>query len=126
MMKESRADLRRRYKEEGRPMGVYAFRNAVNGKVLVGCSQNLPGALNRLSVELRMGLHRNRGLQADWTAHGEASFTWEVLDELKPEPGKDPRDELDALERLWLDELKPYGDRGYNRLSASEAAANAA
>lgn len=126
MKTESRAELRRRYKEEGRPMGVHAFRNAVNGKVLVGSSQNLPGALNSLSFQLKMGSHRNRGLQADWNAHGAEAFTWEVLDELKPEPGHDARDELDALERLWLDELKPYGDRGYNRPSASGAAANAA
>lgn len=116
-MMESRADLRRRYKEEGRPMGVYAFRNAVNGKVLVGASQNLPGAENAMRFQLKLGSHRNRELQADWKAHGEAAFGWEVLDELKPEPGADPRDELDALERLWLDELKPYAERGYNRPS---------
>jgi hypothetical protein len=122
MMTESRADLRRRYKEEGRPMGVYAFRNASNGKVLVGASQNLPGAENALRFQLKLGSHRNRALQADWKAHGEASFTWEVLDELKPEPGADARGELDALERLWLDELKPYGERGYNRPSPAAGA----
>jgi hypothetical protein len=38
-------------------------------------------------------------------------------DELNPEPGQDPRDELDALERPWLDELQPCGERGYNRPS---------
>jgi hypothetical protein len=122
MTTESRADVRRRYKEEGRPMGVYAFRNAGNGKVLVGSAQNLPGALNSLRFQLKMGSHRNRELQADWKRHGEESFTWEVLDELKPEPSRHPRDELDALERLWLDELKPYGDRGYNRPSPAATA----
>ncbi|HST57516.1 MAG TPA: GIY-YIG nuclease family protein [Longimicrobium sp.] len=122
MKTESRADLRRRYKEEGRPMGVYAFRNAVNGRMLIGASQNLPGAQNSLRFQLRMGSHRNRELQADWKAHGEASFTWDVLDELKLEPGADARAELDALERLWLDELEPYGERGYNRPPAAEAA----
>ena len=122
MKTESRADLRRRYKEEGRPMGVYAFRNAANGKVLVGASQNLPGAENALRFQLKLGSHRNRELQADWKAHGEASFAWEVLDELRPEPGADARAELDALERLWLDELQPYGERGYNRPPAGAAA----
>lgn len=119
MTAETRAELRRRYKEEGRPMGVYAFRNAVNGKVLVGASQNLPGAENALRFQLKLGNHRNRELQADWKAHGEAAFTWEVLDELALEPGDDPRGELDALERLWLDDLRPHGDRGYNRPPAS-------
>jgi hypothetical protein len=115
MTKPTRADLRRQFKEAGRPMGVYAFRNAANGKVLVGASPNLPGAENALRFQLKLGSHRNRALQADWKAHGEAAFSWEVLHELTPEPGADARDELDALERLWLDELRPYGDRGYNR-----------
>lgn len=124
MMTESRADLRRRYKEEGRPMGVYAFRNAMNGKVLVGASQNLPGAEYALRFQLKLGSHRNRELQADWKAHGEAAFAWDVLDALKLEPGADARDELDALERLWLDELQPYGTRGYNRPSQAGAASD--
>lgn len=114
-MKQTRADLRRQFKEEGRPMGVYAFRNTVSGKVLVGSSPNLPGAENMLRFQLKLGSHRNRALQADWNAHGEAAFTWEVLHELKPEPGVDVREELDALESLWLAELRPYGERGYNR-----------
>lgn len=125
MTTQTRAELRRRFKEEGRPMGVYAFRNAANGKVLVGASRNLPGALNSLRFQLKMGSHRNRELQADFNAHGEDSFTWEVLDELKTEPGQDPRDELDTLERLWLAELRPYGERGYNRPPTTEAGSRA-
>jgi hypothetical protein len=123
MTTQTRAELRRRYKEEGRPMGVYAFRNAVNGKVLVGASLNLPGAQNSMRFQLKMGVHRNRELQADWNAHGEASFTWEVLDELEVEPGGDPRDDLDTLERLWLNELRPWGERGYNRPPPAEPSA---
>ena len=122
MMAETRAELRRRFKEEGRPMGVFALRNAVNGKVLVGASPNLPGAENATRFQLKLGSHRNRALQADWKAHGEAAFTWEVLDELKPEPGADVQEELDALERLWLDELRPYGERGYNPAPRGDAA----
>lgn len=114
-MAETRADIRRRYKEEGRPMGVYAFRNTANGKVLVGAAANLPGALNSLRFQLKMGVHRNHDLQADWKAHGEESFAWEVLDELKLEPGEDSRASLDTLERIWLNDLQPYGARGYNR-----------
>ena len=92
--------------------------------MLVGASQNLPGAENALRFQLKLGSHRNRDLQADWKAHGEAAFTWEVLDELQPEPGADVRGALDALERLWLDELQPYGARGYTRPPRADAAAD--
>ncbi len=56
-------------------------------------------------------------LLRDWSALGEDAFDFEVLAELgAPEaPGQDVSDDLAVLESLWLDELKPWGDRGYNR-----------
>jgi hypothetical protein len=113
--KQTRADLRRQFKEEGRPMGVYALRCTANGKVLVGATPNLPGAENATRFQLKLGSHRNRELQADYKAFGADAFTWQVLDELKLEPGQDAAAELDALEALWLAELRPWGDRGYHR-----------
>jgi hypothetical protein len=34
-------------------------------------------------------------------------------------PGYDPRDDLRALEALWLDRLQPYGERGYHTAPGS-------
>lgn len=113
-MTQTRAELRRRFKEEGRPMGVYAFRNTANGKVLVGASANLPGSRNSLRFQLTMGATATGSCRRSGT-RGEADFTWEALHELTLEPGRDTREELDALERLWLDELRSWGARGYNR-----------
>ncbi|WP_241758718.1 GIY-YIG nuclease family protein [Pyxidicoccus parkwayensis] len=111
-----RAEVRRAYKEKPPPMGVFAVRNKANGKVLVGASLNVQGALNRIQFELSTGMDRIPGLLADWKLHGPANFTFEVLDVLEPpeEPGVDLKEELKVLEALWLDRLKPYGDAGYN------------
>jgi hypothetical protein len=112
-----RAELKRNYKEKPPPMGVYAVRNRANGKVLVGASLNVNGALNRVRFELSTGMHRNfPALQEDWGRYGADAFTFEVLDVLPPseEPGADPKEELKVLEALWLDRLRPYGDAGYN------------
>ena len=111
-----RAELKRHYKEKPPPMGVFVVRNRANGKVLVGTSLNLPGALNRIRFQLELGAHENPALQQDWQRHGAASFSFEVLDELPPseEPREDPRAELQVLEALWLERLKPYGEVGYN------------
>jgi hypothetical protein len=108
--------LLREYKETPRPMGVYQIRNTVNGKLLVGVSVNLPAILNRHRAALRMGSHQNRELQKDWAAFGAEAFEFEVLDTLTPpeRPNYKPSDDLRALEELWLDNLSPFGERGYN------------
>jgi hypothetical protein len=115
-----RADLKRHYKENPPEMGVFAVRNLVNGKVLVGASLNLPGALNRLRFELSTRIHRNTpALQEDWDRLGAEAFAFEVLDVLEPpkEPeasGVDVKEELRVLEALWLERLRPYGEAGYH------------
>jgi hypothetical protein len=108
--------LKREYKETARPMGVYQIRNTTNGKVLIGTSTDLPSILNRRRVELRVGSHRNRELQSDWNALGAEAFEIGILDTLPPseQPGYDPADDLAALEGLWLEKLRPYGERGYH------------
>jgi len=108
--------LTREYKESRRPMGVYQIRNTANGKLLVGVSVDLPSILNRHRAELRMGGHRNRELQKDWAEFGPEAFEFEVLDTLTPpeRPDYDPSGDLRALEELWLEQLSPFGERGYN------------
>lgn len=114
--KANRAELKRAYKEKPPPMGVFAVRNRANGKVLVGSSINVPGALNRIRFELTTGLGRFPALLEDWKRYGADSFSFEVLDVLPPtdEPREDPKEELRVLEALWLERLNPYGDAGYN------------
>ena len=114
--KASRSEMKRAYKEKPPPMGVFAVRNRANGKVLVGSSLNVPGALNRIRFELTTGMPRIPALLEDWKRHGADNFSFEVLDVLTPpeEPGVDLKEELRVLESLWLERLKPYGDAGYN------------
>jgi len=108
--------LIREYKESRRPMGAYQIRNAVNGKLLVGVSVDLPSILNRHKSELRLGGHRNPELQKDWAEFGPEAFEFEILDTLTPpeQPDYDPSGDLRVLEELWLDKLSPFGERGDN------------
>lgn len=116
MDKIDKKALAREYKESRRPMGAYQVRNTVNGKLLVGVSVDLPSMLNRHRAQLRMGGHHNRALQKDWAEFGPEAFEFEVLDTLTPpeRPDYDPKDDLRALEELWLDKLSPFDERGYN------------
>lgn len=40
---------------------------------------------NGLWFSLRLGSHRNKALQSCWTAHGEAAFRFEALEQLAPD-----------------------------------------
>ncbi len=97
----------REYKDTPRPAGVYIVRNHANGKVLVGSSTDLPGALNRQRFQLQNGAHPDRSLQDEWNALGADAFTFEVLDELKPssKPEHDPSEDLRVLKTMWLEKL---------------------
>ena len=104
------------YKLGHRPMGVFQIRNKVNNKIFVDSSLNVPGKINRHSFALNAGLHAAKRLQAGWVEAGKDSFEFEVLEYVEPRSDADydyARD-LETLEELWLDKLRPFGDNGYN------------
>lgn len=115
-MKNKQKELKKEYQQGHRQMGVYQIRNLANEKALIGTASDLSGIINRHKFALRMGNHQNRQLQTDWNESGEDGFAFEILDELMPREGaaQDYREELEALEELWLEKLQPYDDRGYN------------
>lgn len=112
----SKKELKREYKLNHRPMGVYQIRNIANEKVFIGAALDLPGIFNRHKFQLKMGNHPDRALQAEWNEFGSESFVFEVLDEMTATNGVDYdyRADLVALEELWLEKLQPYDERGYN------------
>lgn len=114
---DRRKELLREYKESPRPAGVYAVRNTVEGKALVGSSVNLPGMLNRIRFQLANGSSPFATLQADWNRLGEDAFVFETLDTLEPsdDPTADPADDLAELVAMWLDKLGLPEDKVYGR-----------
>ena len=97
-------------------MGVFLIRNNLSDKVFLDSGLNLQGTINRHKFQLKNGTHPNKSLQADWTEFGSNSFAFEIVDQLTPREGVglDYRKELSFLEKLWLEKLEPFGDRGYN------------
>jgi hypothetical protein len=104
----SKREMTRLYKETLRPAGVYAIRNTANGRVFVGASLDLEGALNRQRFELRMRGHRDAALQRDWDQFGAEAFRFDVLHTLKKrdDPAHDYAAELADLLALWREELQ--------------------
>jgi hypothetical protein len=103
--------LKQRYKEAKRAMGVYAIRNLVDGRILLGASPDVDGALNRHRFELDHKGHRDRELLRDWLRLGPQGFRFEIVDtvKLRDDPAFDAEAELAALLALWIEELDPAG-----------------
>lgn len=116
-----RDELKRLAKETKTEAGVYQIRNTRNGKVLIESTRNLK-TMNGHLFGLQTGAHGNKQLQAEWNEFGPEAFAFEVLEVLeKPETGY--VDEPGALKRLkakWLEQLQPYGERGYHPRQGDE------
>jgi len=116
MENKTRKELNREYLERVKPSGVFQVKNLANEKILLGSSLNLEGSLNKHRFMLKIGGHTNKALQADWSEFGPEQFVFEVLEEVqrRDDPSFNLSDELALLEMIWLEKLKPVGERGYN------------
>jgi hypothetical protein len=113
----NRRELVKEYKNSIRPMGIVQVRNIRNNHVYLTASANTAGTINSIRFQLKMGnFLPSAGLAKDWNELGEENFVIEVIDELKPvdDPTYDYRDDLKELESMWLEKLKPFGERGYH------------
>ena len=114
---ERRKELKQHYQEIAIVAGVYQIKNNVNGKMFVESTRNLK-TINGVKFTLRNNTHFNRALQADWNEFGGEAFSIEILETLKIEksdPSFNEKEALKDLEQKWLDQLQPYGERGYNK-----------
>jgi hypothetical protein len=78
--KESRKESVRKFKEHKPLLGAYAVRCTATGGTWVGVSRNLNATKNGCWFMLRSGSHQEKSLQADWNAHGESAFEFEIVD----------------------------------------------
>ena len=115
-MTRSRKELKRAYQERPKVAGIFQVKNTANSKVLLGSSLNLDGPLNAHRYMLTIGSHRNAALQADWNQYGANAFVFEILEQITPsdDPQFNLSDELSLLEQIWVEQIQPFGERGYN------------
>jgi hypothetical protein len=113
---ENKKTLIKQYKNTIRPIGIYRITNRINGKILIGSSTSVIQIKNRIFFQLKNGSYPVRELQNDFLEYGEGEIVFDIVDFLKPrqEPSYDYSDDLQSLLEMWLEELQPYGIRGYN------------
>lgn len=114
---DRKKELKQQYKETTVEAGVFQIKNKKNEKIFIGSTPNFK-TLNGVKFMLQNNGHRNKELQEDWNQLGQESFTIEVLEKLKrneEDPYYNEKEALGELEEKWLEQLQPFGDRGYNQ-----------
>jgi nitrate/nitrite-specific signal transduction histidine kinase len=109
--------VKKLYKQTLLPMGIYQIKNLANGKIYIGRCTNLNGKINSEKFQLKYNMHMNKELQNDFNKMGEEKFSFEILDRLLPKekPDCDYGGDLQALEEMWLEKLRPFDNRGYHK-----------
>ena len=101
-----RKEAARQFKERKVPQGIFVVRCTATGEMWVDSSPNLGAARNSMWFQLKNGLHRDRQLQTEWNAHGEAAFEFDVVDTLDEDtPAINTRDLLREKKREWAERL---------------------
>jgi hypothetical protein len=115
MDKQRRKELQEEYKQVKNYMGVAQITNNTNGKIHIAGYPNLKNRWLTIKGQLAMGMHANSELQKDWIEQGPEAFTYEVLEQKESAEVTDMKWELKKMEKLWMEKLQPYGDKGYNK-----------
>lgn len=116
---KSKKELKDSYKEMKFKIGVFQIRNIVNNKIYIESSLDLVAIWNRYRFQLNNGLHTNISLQKEWNEFGQDNFRYEILSEIKQDDKKtidNYRKEAKQLETMFIEDLLPFGDKGYNQL----------
>lgn len=115
MDKTQQAALKAAYRQQPPALGIIALQHLPSGRIVLEASRNAPGALNRHRFELKLGKHRHRGLQTDWTRDGESAFRFDIIDQLKmaDDPAFDADTELAGLLALHREQLQEQGQLFY-------------
>lgn len=99
-------ELINKYKQQEIEMGIIKIHNKITGYFFVGICKNLYKPFEGIKFRLGTGNCKPKKMQEDWNTYGEDSFTFEVVEKLKPKEGateKEKVDELNELMKMWID-----------------------
>lgn len=94
------------YKERKTIAGLYALCCIPTGQRWIGRAPDVETIENRIRFALRLGTTPHRDLQAAIREHGEAAFTFEIVERLEEKDMELGRDRiLKARQAHWCEEL---------------------
>lgn len=114
---KTKKELKEDYKQMKFVIGVFQITNTANGKIYIEGSTNVTARWNRYITQLNFGSLPILDLQNDWKVFGEEKFSFEILSEIKQDDSKeiDYAKEVKDLEEMFIEDLQPFGEKGYNK-----------
>lgn len=88
-------------------IGIYLITHKVTGDRYVGMSRTIEQRWKAHLKRLEQGKHHSKAMQALANEYGLDSFTFEILEECEPEPGKRIELTLRSAEEIWMEQLRP-------------------
>jgi len=88
-------------------MKIYTIFNTTNRKMYVGSTINLKKRWYNHKRELNKNIHKNQYLQNSWNKHGEDSFVFMVVENIKQ------GDDILKREAYWINKFDSFNN-GYN------------
>lgn len=113
---DRKKELKQQFKEIKIEAGIFQIKNIKNDKIFIGSTRNFK-TLNGTKFALENGSYSNKMLQKEWSEYGKGAFEIEIVEILKAkdDPYYNEKEELEKLEEKWLNQLQPYGERGYHQ-----------
>jgi len=108
MDQQTKKDIQAAYRERKVVGGIYAIKNAVNGKIFLAGTTDMNGMKNRFAFSRQTGGCFNLKLKKDWDEFGKEAFTFEVLEELDQnelQTAKEFKADIKTLEEMWLEKF---------------------
>lgn len=94
------------YKERKVFGGIYLVRCEMSGEVWVGQWSDIETIQTRIWFTLRQGINPHKGLLEAWRQHGEAQFSFEILEKLEDEKSSYMRNsKLKERASYWREKL---------------------
>ena len=105
---KTKKEMIAQYKEREIIGGVYAIKNTLNDKLLLGAVTDLQGTKNRFEFSQKTNSCVYMKLQKDWKEQGNGQFVFELLEELKK--GKNQTEsefkaDIELLKEIWSEKL---------------------
>ena len=97
-----RKDLLREYRETKPRVGIAC---TATGQRWIGISRNLDKQRNGLFFQLRQNGFPNKDAQTAWNAHGEATFVYEIVEEITDDNPLLIGELLQERDAFWRKEL---------------------
>ena len=109
MDSQTKAEIRRQYKEQVQAKGIYCVRCTAGAQVWVDCSRNLEASENRLAFSLKTGSILNESLRQDLARFGADTFEFEVLEVFDPDlSAYDLAESLKERRKHWQQTLSAH------------------